>query len=408
MRPFRPSRNSLPSFSILRSLCLLFLAFPFIPDIHAKDWKSEKGIIEQKIKRQNITINQLQQGLKLQQQQILETTTQERDLLAELETIEKRLLDKQAKLRALEKSMLTQKELITTKENEIGVIQTQKQKEMTHLQKRFTAYYKTGKIGAINVAFSADTMPELLSIQDSFITLIEYDKTVLRQYRQTIEGLEQTRKALILEENLLDSFISQAIQEKEAIEEDKNEKEKLLTQIRTQTKLHEQAALEIDKAQKSLTAQLATMMQKKETLSQKFLMSKGKLPAPVNGRILVRYGQSQKNKMGIEGASTGITIDASSGTKVIASHEGVIHFSGYLRGYGNTIIIDHGHQYHIVLSRIETLLKEEGEKVMAGETIGIMGETATLVEDGLYFEIRHGGATEDPLLWLEPKTLAPR
>jgi septal ring factor EnvC (AmiA/AmiB activator) len=398
-----PGIKSFYSFYILGLMLLSF--FP-MPKANATDWKAEEEAIEYKIEHQSISIGQLQQGLQRQQEQILESINQERNLLTELEAIDMNLLEKIARLRTLENSMTTQQELIAAKEREINAIQIEKQKAQTHLQKRVTAYYKTGKIGLINVAFSAVTLPKLLSIHDSFSFLIQYDQNLMQQYRNTIEELEQTKKALTLEKNLLATFINQATQEKEGIQQTRQEKKELLAQIRTQTKLHEQALQEIEKAAEDLATQLAHMKKKKEILSQGFLMNKGKLPAPVNGRVLTLYGQSTKNKMGVEGVSAGITIEAPDGTKVKAIFEGTIHYAGYLRGYGNTIIIDHGFQYYTVVSRIENLLKEEGDVVKAGEDIGVMGETATLVEEGLYFEIRHIAETEDPLLWLDKNKLS--
>jgi septal ring factor EnvC (AmiA/AmiB activator) len=394
------------SFFYLFIFSLLLLGLSPVQRAKATDWKAEKQSIEQKIESQSITIDQLQQGLKVQQEQALETIAQERDLLAELEVIDARLQEKLAKLHTLENSMATQQELINTKEQEISAIQMEKQKAQTHLQKRITAYYKTGRVGIINVAFSADTLPKLLNIHDSFSTLIQYDQNILQRYRQTIEGLEQTKKALTLEKTLLDSFIKQTSEEKEGIEQTRQEKNELLAQIRTQTKLHEQAAQEIEKAAGNLSAQVATMKQKKELLSQGFLMNKGKLPAPVNGKILSLYGQPIKNRMGVENISTGIAIEALDGTKVKAIFDGTINYAGYLRGYGNTIIIDHGYRYYTIISRAENLLKKEGDAVTAGEDIAVMGETATLMEEGLYFEIRHDTETLDPLLWLDKNKLS--
>jgi septal ring factor EnvC (AmiA/AmiB activator) len=399
-------RKRIRSFSYSSVFSLMLLGLFAVQGANAADWKAEKQSIEHKIESQSITINQLQQGLKLQQEQALETIAQERDLLTELEIIDGRLQEKLAKLHTLEESIASQQELITTKEGEISAIQIDKQKAQTHLQKRIMAYYKTGRIGIINVAFSAETLPKLLSIQDSFDTLIQYDQNILQQYRQTLEGLEQTKKALTLEKTLLDTFMEQTSQEKEEIEQTRQEKNELLAQIRTQTKLHEQAAQEIKKAADNLSAQIATMKEKKELLSQGFLLSKGKLSPPVSGKIISRYGQPKKNRMGVESVSTGITLEAPDGTKVKAIFDGTVHYAGYLRGYGNTIIINHGYQYYSVISRAETLLKEEGDTVMTGEDIAVMGETATLVEEGLYFEIRHDTATLDPLLWLDKNKLS--
>lgn len=381
-------------------LSLLLIFFPAMP-APAADWKTEKKNIEQQIRNQSISINQLEQGLKLQQEQAQEKIAQAMNLLAELNTLDAKLVTHGAKLRALEDSMATQKELIIAKEREILPIQAERQMTQMHLQTRIRAYYMTGRIGMINIAFSAQTLPELLSIHDAFNALLTYDQDLLRHYRETLEGLEQSQKALTLEKTLLDTFIAQAGQEQEALEATREEKKKLLHQIETQTKLHEIAAREIEKAAGNLSAQVAVMQQKEELYSRAFLMHKGKLSPPVKGKVLGFFGQPRQNKLGTEGTAAGISLDAPDGTRVKAIFEGTVSYAGYLRGYGNTLIIDHGFEYYTVVARIETLLKKEGDTVKTGEDIGIMGGTATLIEEGLYVEIRHGEETEDPLNWLD-------
>jgi len=395
--------KSLPCSSLL---VLIFLVIIPVTFAHGADWKTEKKNIEEKIKSQSISVHQLQEGLKQQQEQAQENIAQEKELLAELEIVDATLRKHSARLTELESAMTTQQGMIVAKERDIIPIQAERQKIQAHMQKRINAYYQTGKIGMINVAFSAQTLPELLSIHDAFSALLQYDQNLLGQYRETLAELERNKKALILEKDLLATFLAQASQEKEALEKTSQEKNELLEQIRTQTKLHERAAQEIEKAADDLSAQLSVMRQKKELYSQGFLINKGKLSPPVKGKVLTLYGQQEKNKLGVEKISNGITIDASYGTKVKAIFEGTVNYAGYLHGYGNTMIIDHGFDYSTVISRIETLLKKEGDAVKTGEEIGIMGETATLVEEGLYIEIRHGADTEDPLLWLDKNKLS--
>jgi len=387
-------------------LLLLLLFFSPISYSQAADWKVEKKSLEQKIKSQSISVHQLQEGVQQQQEKAQENIAQEMALLAELAILNADLEKHRAKLATLEDSMARQEELIDTKEKEILPIQIERQKAQTHLQKRITAYYKTGEIGMINVAFSAETLPELLSIHDGFSALLQYDQNLLHHYRETLSGLERHKKALILEKNLLETFIAQAGQEKEALEETSREKNELLNQIQTQTKLHEQAAREIEQEADILSAQLAVMEQKRELFSQGFFLNKGKLPPPVHGKVLSLYGKPGKSKTGKTGLTTGISIDSPNGTKVKAIFEGTVSFAGYLPEYGNTLIIDHGFQYSTVISRIETLLKKEGDKVKTEEDIGITGETATLMEEGLYIEVRHGKETEDPLLWMDKNKLS--
>ena len=82
-------------------------------------------------------------------------------------------------------------------------------------------------------------------------------------------------------------------------------------------------------------------------------------------------------------------------------YDGKIIHSGYLRGYGNLIIIDHGNQYFSLISRAAEFYKKEGSRVATGEIIGMTGAGDPLYGEGLHFEIRKGANPEDPMLWLK-------
>jgi len=370
-----------------------------------EDRKAEKTKIEQGIKKYRINIRRLQQGIRKQQEQIKQTQKQERDLLAELQDIDTRLYDQQEKLEVLENRMNAQRRLITVKQRELRRAQTEKQAVQDHLEKRIQAYYKMGNIGFINVTFSAQTLPELLKFHDSFRSLIKYDQSVIATYRHTITELERSVETLEIEEALLEDFISQNSEEQEKITLIKQEKEVLLGRIKTQAQLHEKAITELKKAADSLTSSLQILQKKDELFDQSFLRSKGTLPPPVQGTLVTRFQEETTNRLGISSVSKGIAIKAPSGTMIHAVHEGTVMFSGYLRGYGNTVIVNHGYQYYSITSRIERLLAQKGEKVNEHSEIGIMGDTATLMNEGLYFEIRHDAESLDPLEWLDQSKL---
>ena len=302
--------------------------------------------------------------------------------------------------------MTAQQDLIAVKEKELAKVNAEKHIVQLHLQKRLSAYYKMGRIGLINVAFSTHSFPELLSFHDSFQTLIRYDQNLMQTYRQSIGELEKTKEALILEKTLLQEFIHQEEEAQQQVDATKQEKENLLARIRTQKKLHELAITEMEKAGKTLSSHINVMEKKEELLDQGFLLNKGKLLPPVSGTLVTLFNQEKTNKMGITGKSKGIAITAPNGTRVKAIVAGTILFSGYLKGYGNTIIVDHGYQYYSIISRVEQLLKNKGDQVKTGEGIAIMGDTATLIDEGLYVEIRHGNTSLDPLQWLDTTKLS--
>lgn len=393
------SERKMPSYrSLLLLLVVAFLAFPVISTGTAGN--EEKQNLETGINKYRININRLQEGINLQHEEMEHSLSKERNLLAELENIDMHLQGQREKLNVLHEKMDVQQNLITIKEKELTSVKAEKYVVQLHLQKRLGAYYKMGRIGLINVAFSSKTLPELLTFNDSFQSLIRYDQSLIETYRQSISELEKVKEALTLEKTILQEFITQEEQEKNQINSTKTEKEALLSLIRTQTKLHEKAIKEMEEAANKLSASLMVMKKKEQIIAQGFLLNRGKLSPPVNGTIITLFNQEKTNKLGISSKSKGLTIKAPDGAKVKAIFDGTVLFSGYFRGYGNTIIIDHGYQYYSVVSRVEQLLKNKGERVNTGDIVAIVGDTATLIEEGLYFEIRHETESLDPLQWL--------
>lgn len=362
---------------------------------------AEEGVSSFRIK-----IRRLQQAIANQENEKEESELKERNILEEMELIDDKLLKQQEKLRDLEAKMRKQQALIDQQEEALQQIGEKKAGVKAHLKKRIRAYYTMGDIGLLNVTFSTRTLPELLTFHDAFDSLIQYDQKVIQQYLETMQEIERTKNALDLEKAVLQEFIAQLVEEKDLLEQTKSEKQLLLTRVRTKTQLNTQAIAEMQQAQEQLSRSLVSLKSKLETSDQGFVANKGGLPPPVDGIIVTLFEQEKVNKLGIARKSQGIELKAPDGTRIIAVAEGEVIFSDYLRGYGNTVILHHGLQYYTVTSRIEKLLVEKGQRVKAESPIGIMGDTAVLFDEGLYFEIRHGRESLDPLAWLNPNRLS--
>ena len=72
----------------------------------------------------------------------------------------------------------------------------------------------------------------------------------------------------------------------------------------------------------------------------------------------------------------------------------------WLRGYGNLMVLDHGDGFLSVYGNNESLLKDVGQSVKAGEVVATVGNTGGNAESGLYFELRQQGQAFDPLRWV--------
>lgn len=126
-----------------------------------------------------------------------------------------------------------------------------------------------------------------------------------------------------------------------------------------------------------------------------FAALKGRLRLPLRGEVIGRFGSQRQ-----EGASwKGIFIRAAGGQPVKAVAGGQVVFADWLRGFGNMVIVDHGSGYMSLYGAAESLLKQVGDKVRAGDEIATSGNSGGGGETGVYFEIRHQSRPIDPMVW---------
>jgi len=126
-------------------------------------------------------------------------------------------------------------------------------------------------------------------------------------------------------------------------------------------------------------------------------------PVP-SGEAFSYYGAPRRNHR-----HAGVDIRGSRGARVVASRGGKVKYSGSgMRGYGKTVIIDHGDRYSSLYAHNSKLLVRVGERVRRGQTIARVGSSGNASGDHCHFEIRRDDRAVDPLLYLVPPIEARR
>jgi septal ring factor EnvC (AmiA/AmiB activator) len=128
-----------------------------------------------------------------------------------------------------------------------------------------------------------------------------------------------------------------------------------------------------------------------------FAKARGKLPWPVNGQLVARYGTPRGGDARTKW--DGVLIGAPAGSQVHAVHGGRVVFADWLRGAGLLVILDHGNGYLSLYGHNQSLLKDAGDVVKAGEAISTVGNSGGQDTSALYFAIRQQGRPIDPAQW---------
>jgi len=379
---------------MLRYFLSLILLFLLVMPFAVYGQESSKKPIQ----RYKISIGKLRQEMDRHAGKIQETQKKEKTILEELEDIDHKLETQQQKIAEIQAQINQQDQLIEEKQKQIDAIDREKADLQEHLINRLKAYYFMGETNLLDVTFSRKNLPDLLLFDDAFHKLITYDREVFDAYREKKTQLINAKQAYELEKEVKLDFLSQAKEEKKILDFIAEEKNSLLKKTKNQKILYAQALKEMQKAEGQLTATIIKLKEKQEERSKGFLRSKGKLPPPVSGKLLTGFRAKKDEESPL---NNGITIKTEDGATVHAVYGGKVIYSGYMKGFGKTVIIDHGRQYYTVTARLDSLLSHKDDKVKSGQIIGTTGDIATLFGRGLYFEIRHGTTSEDPLQWLK-------
>jgi len=120
---------------------------------------------------------------------------------------------------------------------------------------------------------------------------------------------------------------------------------------------------------------------------------------PVRGRITSPYGMRVIS--GRKEFHAGIDIGAPTGTNIVAAESGRVSYAGYMRGYGNVIILSHDGGYSTVYGHNSVNLVKKGQYVKKGSIIGKVGRTGNATGSHLHFEVRINGKPVNPLSYLQ-------
>ena len=254
-------------------------------------------------------------------------------------------------------------------------------------------------------------------------------KCFARQDQKMIEELEKQEQELKNARKKLESSKTQIQKQTEELKKKRAEydntikkTDSLLKNVQSEQKKAESAAKELEAAQRAVGSKINSLMKQKKTAQTKKTQkaksnSKSQsaktasqsntstspvktLSWPLNGTVTVQYGSRVHPVFKTKVFNSGIDIKAASGTAVKAAGPGEVLYQGWLRGFGQVVIIDHGGDLSTVYAHLGGASVREGSVVKAGTVIGRVGNSGTDSEYGLHFEVRKNGSAQNPMNYL--------
>jgi murein hydrolase activator len=273
------------------------------------------------------------------------------------------------------------------------------------LRIRLRALYKMGLRGYAEVLLSSRSGSEFSRNMKFLKVVIVRDNKLIEDYKSNLTALARQQKKLREQVRLLAQLERDLSKEKKKYSEQRQKQLFLLAQIDQDRDSHLQALREWRQAGKKLDEKLTQLgMQSQlgpELTRGSFFEQRGTLKPPVIGEVIQKYGLIINQRFETKIFHKGLFFSVRPGDKISSLFWGKVAYAGWINGYGETIIIDHGDHYYSLYAHNSKLEKRIGDPVTSGEVIAEAGDTGSLRGPGLYMEIRHFSESLDPMPWLD-------
>jgi septal ring factor EnvC (AmiA/AmiB activator) len=289
----------------------------------------------------------------------------------------------------------------------IPVLRDKLEREKRSMEKTLETLYKYGRLDFFQFFFQTNDITDLVAEHKNLTILADYQEAVLRSYRATLAELAETEKALLAKTDELGRLIEGTKGKRRELEGEELQHKRLIDQIHRNKASYEQTLRELEDRARELARLMEKLQRQEIILPTPFIPlyeRKGRLPWPVEGRVVTTFGVEKHPQFNTSTRNNGIDIAPLKKDAVVkAVHAGKVVYADYFQGYGNLLILDHGLSYYSLYGHCSSFLAAIGDLVEAEQPLAVAGDIGSLKGVTLYLEIRNKAKPLDPLKWLTPR-----
>ena len=280
--------------------------------------------------------------------------------------------------------------------------------------RRVVNIYKRGTLSTIERILSSNSWRQAIYRAKYLKIISDYDRQLFAELEKIIDEIERQKvnlRMVLRRSNRLKSDRERHIADLRTV---RRKKEQELVTIRNSRSELEKQYLEqeagikqLEEIQKQLREAIESIeraerikRQQQQLKLANFAALKGKLPWPAAGRVVTKFGNQWNAKLKTRTENPGIDIKGQPGSPIRSVKDGEVTTITYIRGFGTTIIIDHGGGYYTVYSHVNNIKATVDDKINAGDIIAYMSDSGSVSGAKLHFEIWGQGQKLDPEQWL--------
>ena len=392
---------------------IIFLIFSFqfiLAQSDGRDYDEELKYQNDAINALKTEINQLRLKIKTAESRERSASTRISSLDEEISLTAKLIRSLKSEEEKTRKRILQLKSDILKNENELESLRAR-------YKKRVVNSYRKGRLTDLEKVFSSTTWRQAIYRTQYLKIISDIEKKLTNQIERLLIQISQQKLELeaVLRNNL--KLVRDKQQQISSYRDMRIDREKELNRIRNDKKAlsnyieeKEAGIIQLESIIKKVLEdkarferELRIRKQQEALKTKSFKALKGQLPWPADGRIIAKFGRQWNSKLKTTTENPGIDIKGQPGSPIRTVLGGVVTTITYIRGYGTTIIVDHGGGFYTVYSHVTNIQTVVDGQVRNGDIIAYMGDSGSINGSKLHFEIWGKGQKLDPEKWLIKK-----
>ena len=341
-------------------------------------------------------------------------TSQLSDVIAQLRAAQAEVDGQQARLSGLEAKLVTARarlagatEALRERTTFLHFTQRQEGTAQTRLERRLRELYMHGRPDTLSVLLAAASFSQLLEDVEYAKRIGRHDRRIANAARRARAAaararhdteLARARAVASARELEARTTAARIVRDRLAASRDRVVAARSL-RVQALASAHEdkQAYLDEVRALEAQSAALGERIRTAQSSPSGYASpsgAPGRLQWPVSGPVTSGFGM-RWGRM-----HEGIDIAVSSGTPVHAAGAGRVVYAGWMSGYGNIVVLDHGGGLSTAYGHNTSVAVPVGQDVAAAQVIAYSGSSGHSTGPHVHFEVRVNGEPVDPLGYL--------
>ena len=340
------------------------------------------------------------------------------DVSAKLKQIQADLDAANARLQSIQTKQAEINAQIAQTQNEIVKMEAYLKTRQDVLNRRVRAIYMHGQLNYLEVILGANSFSDFANRVELLKRVIRSDYNLILEIQKQKAAIEAKKAQLEEDKRQLDALAAEAEKTRQEIAKKKAEQQKVLdaaksnkaaaaqmeqdlnAQLASVRNLIQQRLAAAEAARQAAQQQAASDDEGGGGSDDNYVQGTGAMGWPCSGPITSPFGYRTHPIFGTTIFHAGIDIGVDYGTPIHAADSGVVVYSGWISGYGNAVIIDHGGGISTLYGHNQSLAVSEGQSVSKGSVIAYAGSTGNSTGPHCHFEVDVNGSPVNPMGYL--------